>query len=64
MAKLDLMRYVLVVVVMAGLLFMSGWVLLPFMGAGVWAAMIVVATWPLLTGLQRLLGGSRTLPRS
>ena len=61
MAKLDLMRYVLVVVVMAGLLVMSGWVLLPFMGAGVWAAMIVVATWPLLTGLQRLLGGSRTL---
>lgn len=61
MIKLDLMRYVLVVVVMAGLLFLSGWVLLPFMGAGVWAAMIVVATWPMLIGLQRLLGGSRTL---
>jgi len=59
--KPDLMRNVLVVVVMAGLLFMSGWVLLPFMGAAVWAAMIVVATWPLLMGLQRLLGGSRTL---
>ena len=59
--KTDLMRNVLVVVVMAGLLFMSGWVLLPFMGAAVWAAMIVVATWPMLKGLQRLLGGSRTL---
>ncbi|HEY7803774.1 MAG TPA: AI-2E family transporter YdiK [Orrella sp.] len=59
MIKLDLMRNVLVVAVMAGLLFLSAWVLLPFMAAGVWAAMIVVATWPLLMGLQRLFGGKR-----
>ena len=31
MIKLDLMRNVLVVVVMAGLLFLSAWVILPFM---------------------------------
>lgn len=59
--RLDFMRYVLSIAVIAGLLFLSGWVLLPFMAAGVWAAMIVVATWPLLVGLQKLLGGSRSL---
>ena len=59
--QIDFMRYVLAVTVVAGLLFMSGWVLLPFMAAGVWAVMIVVATWPLLIGLQRVLGGSRVL---
>lgn len=59
--RIDFMRYVLSVVVIAGLLLLSGWVLLPFMAAGVWATMIVVATWPLLLRLQKLLGGSRTL---
>lgn len=59
--RLDFMRYVMSVAVITGLLFVSGWVLLPFMAAGVWAAMIVVATWPLLVGLQRILGGSRSL---
>ncbi|MCD8564818.1 MAG: hypothetical protein LRY53_04065 [Burkholderiaceae bacterium] len=59
--QIDFMRYVLAVAVVAGLLLLSGWVLLPFMAAGVWAAMIVVATWPLLLGLQKLLGGSRAL---
>lgn len=59
--QIDFMRYALAITVVAGLLFLSGWVLLPFMAAGVWAAMIVVATWPLMLGLQRVLGGSRTL---
>lgn len=59
--QIDFMRYVLAVTVVAALLFLSGWVLLPFMAAGVWAAMIVVATWPLLLALQKALGGSRTL---
>lgn len=59
--QIDFMRYVLAVTVVAALLFVSGWVLVPFMAAGVWAAMIVVATWPLLIGLQRMLGGSRAL---
>jgi predicted PurR-regulated permease PerM len=37
----------------------SLWVLSPFLLALVWAAMIVIATWPVLTALQRRLGGSR-----
>jgi predicted PurR-regulated permease PerM len=59
--QLDFMRYVLSVVVIAGLILLSGWVLLPFMAGGVWAAMIVVATWPLMIRLQNLLGGRRGL---
>lgn len=59
--QIDFMRYVLSVTVVAGLVLLSGWVLVPFMAGGVWAAMIVVATWPMLIGLQRLLGGSRVL---
>ena len=37
----------------------SLWVLSPFLLALVWAAMIVIATWPVLSALQRHLGGSR-----
>jgi len=59
MVQVDFMRYVLSVVTIAGLLFLSFWVLLPFMAAGVWAAMIVVATWPVMKALQRVLRGSR-----
>src|SRR4029078_11502271 len=36
-----------------------GWVLRPFLGALVWAVMIVVTTWPFMIGLQRRLGGRR-----
>jgi len=39
----------------------SLWVLSPFLLALVWAAMIVIATWPVLTRLQRLFGGRRGL---
>ena len=61
MVQIDFMRYVLSVVAIAGLLLLSFWVLLPFMAAGVWAAMIVVATWPVMTAVQRALRGSRIL---
>jgi predicted PurR-regulated permease PerM len=37
----------------------SLWVLSPFLLPLVWAAMIVIATWPVLNALQRRLGGSR-----
>ncbi|MDG0817386.1 AI-2E family transporter YdiK [Bdellovibrio svalbardensis] len=37
------------------------WVLSPFIAAIVWAAMIVVATWPLLLSVQRHVGNSRKL---
>ncbi|MCL4740221.1 MAG: AI-2E family transporter YdiK [Burkholderiaceae bacterium] len=35
------------------------WVLRPFIGPAIWAAMIVVATWPLMRRIQGLLGGRR-----
>jgi predicted PurR-regulated permease PerM len=39
----------------------SLYILRPFLPAIIWATMIVVATWPLLTMAQARLGGSRTL---
>jgi len=39
----------------------SLYILKPFLPGLIWATMIVVATWPLLMGLQRRLRGSRTL---
>ena len=56
----DVMRYVFSIAVVALLLVLSGWVLLPFMAAGVWAVLIVVATWPMLLKLQTWFGGRRT----
>lgn len=37
----------------------SLWVLRPFIGPGIWAAMLVVASWPLMLRLQAELGGRR-----
>jgi predicted PurR-regulated permease PerM len=59
--KDDLTRTVLAVACIAGLVGVSFWVLRPFLGAAIWAAMLVVATWPLLLRLEGLLGGRRTL---
>jgi predicted PurR-regulated permease PerM len=39
----------------------SLWVLRPFLGSLVWAATVVVATWPLLLGVQARVGGRRGL---
>jgi predicted PurR-regulated permease PerM len=39
----------------------SLWILLPFLAAVIWAASIVIATWPALLALQRRLGGRRGL---
>jgi len=55
----DFMRYVLSIAAVISLLLLSGWVLLPFMAAGVWSAMIVVATWPILLRLEKFFGGRR-----
>jgi predicted PurR-regulated permease PerM len=57
----DLTRTVLAVACIAALVGVSFWVLRPFLGAAVWAAMLVVATWPLLRRLEELLGGRRSL---
>jgi predicted PurR-regulated permease PerM len=37
------------------------WIVSPFLAAGVWAATMVVATWPLLLRVQAALGGRRGL---
>lgn len=48
----DLTRTVLSVLLIAILIAASFWVLRPFLLPAVWAAMIVVATWPLMLKLQ------------
>lgn len=55
----ELTRIVLAVLFIGGLIAFAGWVLRPFLGAFVWAVMIVVPTWPFMIGLQRRLGGRR-----
>ena len=37
----------------------SLWILRPFIGPAIWAAMVVVASWPLMRKLQMRLGGRR-----
>jgi predicted PurR-regulated permease PerM len=59
--RLDLPRIVLGVMTIGGLTLASFWVLRPFLLAGIWATMIVVATWPALRALQARLWGSRSL---
>lgn len=55
----ELAKIVLSVIFIGGLIAGSLWILTPFLGALIWAAMIVISTWPLMLRLQALLGGSR-----
>ena len=55
----ELARILLVVLFLGGLIAASFWILRPFLGAIIWATMIVVATWPLMLKVQRRLGGRR-----
>src|SRR5574343_1622811 len=55
----DLARNTLAIACIVGLIALSLWVLRPFLAATVWAAMIVVATWPLFTALEARFGGRR-----
>jgi predicted PurR-regulated permease PerM len=57
----DLPRITLAVLVLGLLIFASLRVLEPFIAAGVWAAMVVIATWPLMIKAQARLGGRRWL---
>ena len=57
----DLTRNTFAVLFMGLLLGASLWVLRPFLGPGIWATMVVVATWPLMRRVQALLGGRRAL---
>lgn len=60
----DLARTTFLVLVLGGLIAASLWIVKPFLPALIWAAMIVIATWPLLLGLQRRLWGRRWLAAS
>jgi len=55
----NLPRNVMGILAITGLLLGSVWVVRPFIGPGIWAVTIVVATWPLFRKLQARLGGRR-----
>ena len=57
----ELTRILLTVLVIGGLIGASFWILRPFLGAIIWATMIVVATWPVMKGIERRAGGRRWL---
>ncbi len=57
----DITRGVLAVLFIVALIGSSIWILRPFLGAIVWAATIVVATWPLMISVQTWLWGKRAL---
>jgi predicted PurR-regulated permease PerM len=57
----DLARVVLAVLSIGLLIVVSAYVLMPFLGALIWAVTIVAATWPLMLRLQSLLWGRRML---
>jgi len=55
----ELVRSALQLFALGALLATAFWIVRPFLAAALWAAMIAVATWPLLLHAQRLLGGRR-----
>jgi len=55
----ELARTTLSVLFILALIAGSIWVLLPFIAAFVWAATIVIATWPLMRRVERRFGGRR-----
>lgn len=57
----ELTRTTLAVLFIVGLIAACFWVLRPFLTAVVWATMIVVATWPVMRGVERRLWGRRPL---
>lgn len=57
----ELARNTLAIFFLVGLIAASFWILHPFLGAVVWATMIVVATWPLLQRIETRLGGRRAI---
>jgi predicted PurR-regulated permease PerM len=55
----DLPRITLGVLALGAMAAASLWVMRPFLLAVLWAAMIVIATWPILVAIQARLGGRR-----
>lgn len=60
-SRRDLTQTVLAIMFLVLLIGASLWVLRPFLPALIWATMVVIATWPILMGLQHRLGGRRWL---
>jgi predicted PurR-regulated permease PerM len=58
-SRADLGRITLSVLFIGGLIGGSLWILSPFLGAFIWATMIVVATWPLMRRVESVCGGRR-----
>lgn len=57
----DIGRITLTVLFIGGLIVASFWVMQPFLPAILWAATLVLATWPLLLWVQRRVGGRRSI---
>jgi predicted PurR-regulated permease PerM len=57
----DIARTTLGVLSIVGLIVVTLWIMSPFLGALIWATMIVVVTWPILLRVQRRLAGKRWL---
>ena len=55
----DLPRITLGVLTLVAMIAACVWILMPFVAAVIWAAMIVIATWPIMASVQRRLGGRR-----
>lgn len=55
----DLARNTIGVLIIVTLIALTIWVLQPFLASTIWAAMIVIATWPVMTTVQRWLWRSR-----
>jgi predicted PurR-regulated permease PerM len=60
-SRRDLTRTTLGVAAIGALTLSSFWIVRPFIGPTIWAAMIVIATWPVLVAVQKRLGGRRGL---
>lgn len=57
----DIARITLAALSIGLMIVASLWVLQPFIAATVWAAMVVVSTWPIMLAVQLRLGGRRWL---
>lgn len=57
--QVDLTRILLGVLFTGALIAACFWILQPFLGAIIWAVMIVVATWPLMRSVEKFLGERR-----
>ncbi|MFM0512961.1 AI-2E family transporter YdiK [Paraburkholderia sp. RL17-373-BIF-A] len=55
----DIARILLIIVILSLLIFGSLYIVRPFLPALIWATMIVVATWPVMIGIEKRVGGRR-----